>query len=119
MREIHDHKTSTPNKELTLLAHAAGHGGASHAYRILREEDNAQVGSVNFQNGPIHEVGVNGVTHEVLLAIVADRLRGFQTGDFACPENAAALLMIEAALATLKARTLARIARRVEGTSTP
>jgi hypothetical protein len=37
-------------------------------------------GQALFQNGPIAEVGVNGVTHEVLLAIVADRLRSFQKG---------------------------------------
>jgi hypothetical protein len=59
-----------------------------------------------FQNGPVKEngEGVNGLTHEVLLAILIDRLRGFQAGPYACPENALALSYIEGALAALNAR---------------
>ncbi len=77
--------------------------------------DTTQV-TILFQNGPIGEVGVNGLTHEVLLAIIADRLRSFQAGQFACSENAAALESVEAAQRSLKSRTEARLARGVEGT---
>jgi hypothetical protein len=72
---------------------------------------------VLFQNGPINEVGVNGVTQEVLLSIVADRLRSFQSGPFSCRENAIALTKIEEALHWLQQRTLARMRRGVEGTN--
>lgn len=59
---------------------------------------------------------MNGLTQEVLLAIVADRLRSFQVGQFACRENALALTKIEEAQHWLHSRTLARMQRGVEGT---
>jgi hypothetical protein len=70
---------------------------------------------VLFQNGPIKEFGVNGVTQEALFAIVIDRLRSFQAGPFVCEANQFALDHCEAALDNLQARTRARIARGVEG----
>lgn len=72
---------------------------------------------VYFQNGPIAEVGVNSVTHEALLAIVIDRLRCFQAGQFACPENADALTHATEALEALKSRARNRMARGVDGPS--
>ncbi|ODT86711.1 MAG: hypothetical protein ABS78_15575 [Phenylobacterium sp. SCN 70-31] len=69
-----------------------------------------------FQNGPIGEVGVNGLTHEALLAILVDRLRAFQAGPFSCRENALALTKLEEAQQWLGARTRARMVRGVEGT---
>ena len=107
-----------------------GSGGASHHYRIegfntgtnaacpfqSRYGTPAEHATVLFQNGPIGEVGVNGVTHEALLAIVADRLRSFQEGPFQGLENALALTHIEGALDYLRRRTLKRMERGVEGT---
>jgi hypothetical protein len=69
-----------------------------------------------FQNGPIPEKGVNGLTQEVLLEICADRLRSFQAGPYACRENALALTKIEEAQMWLQSRTLKRMQRGVEGT---
>jgi len=66
--------------------------------------------------GWIHGLSIGSVTHEVLLAIVEDRLKGFQSGPYACRENAVALLAVQTAMAFLKARTESRIARGVEGT---
>ena len=74
--------------------------------------------TILFQNGAIPEAGVNGVTQEVLLAIVADRLRSFQAGPFANDYNAAALSHVESALGALLDRTRNRMARGVEGTHT-
>lgn len=70
-----------------------------------------------FQNGNPNDpaIGANGITHEVLLAILAHRLRGFQSGPFAHERNAKALAHIEAAMAELNARTAERIERGVEG----
>ena len=72
---------------------------------------------ITFQNGPIKEHGVNGITQEALLAIVIDRLRSFQLGPFSCRENAIALTNCEEALMWLQRRTVARIKRGVEGTN--
>ena len=71
---------------------------------------------IYFQNGPIPEVGVNGVTHEAMLAIIADRLRGFQSGPFYCKANDRALTHIEEAMHWLQQRTIERMRRGVEGT---
>ncbi len=70
---------------------------------------------LNFQNGPIQEHGVNGCQNEDLISIVIDRLQGFQSGKFACEENATALTKLEEALTTLQSRTNKRKARGVEG----
>jgi hypothetical protein len=93
-----------------------GAGGANHYYEIGCL-DAGTLAEVRFQNGPIKEAGINGVTHEALLCIVADRLRSFQAGPFACSENALALQGVEAALFWLSKRTADRQARSVEGTN--
>lgn len=69
-----------------------------------------------FQNGPIPEAGVNGLTHEVLLEILIDRLSGFQAGQFACDANQLCLDHLKAAQEILLNRTRERMARGVEGT---
>lgn len=115
MREITDHRVNPANDKIRVEAtDDPGDGGASHEYRVLIP--NGLVTQISFQNGPINEVGINGITQEVLLAIVADRLRGFQSGKFACRENALALTKIEEAQHWLHHRTLARMSRGVEGT---
>ena len=75
---------------------------------------------IRFQKGPINADGngVNGIQHEDLLAIIIDRLQGFQSGKYACDDNAKALLCCQDALNILNSRTRARIARNVEGTHT-
>ncbi len=98
----------------------AGPGGANHLYRIhLRITDNATMEAVDiqFQKGPIGEVGVNGIADEALYAILIDRLQGFQRGQYSCRENAVALTHLETALLWLNKRTFERSARGVEGTS--
>lgn len=126
MRELHDHKVNPANDTLSIFVFDnPGSGGANHCYRIEgfnagknpSEDVSMPVGhmSVVFQNGPINEAGVNGITHEALLAIVADRLRSFQAGPFACKANACALTHIEEAMHWLQQRTLDRMRRGVEG----
>lgn len=104
-----------------------GKGGAYHSYAIsgfhtktnnsaeetMRDET---IVRLFFQNGPIPEFGLNGVTQEALLTIVIDRLRSFQDGPFRCRENAIALTHCEEALMWLQKRTRDRIKRNVEGT---
>ena len=93
-----------------------GVGNACHKYEIVLTENRNQVaGVVNFQDGPIQESGVNGVQNEDLLAVVIDRLQGFQSGNFACRENAIALMKIQEALMRLEKRTVDRKGRGVEG----
>lgn len=104
-----------------------GQGGASHEYVIhwpasregIDEQStppNAEC-RISFQNGPIKEVGLNGITQEALLAIAIDRLRSFQAGPFASDYNKQALFHCEVALDWLQKRTRDRLVRGVEGTN--
>jgi len=117
MRKITDHIANPVNDKFEILAiDAPGAGGANHSYRINGTHGSALADhSIEFQNGPINEVGINGITQEILLAIVIDRLRSFQAGPFACVENEEALGYAQASLDALKKRTLDRMARGVEG----
>lgn len=96
-----------------------GQGGACHKYRIVKadgKENEAFLDStINFQDGPVKEFGINGCHQEDLLAIVIDRLESFQAGPFACRENALALTKIQEAMHWLNHRTAVRQARGVEG----
>jgi hypothetical protein len=116
MRTLNEHQINPANDTLTIsVMDDPGAGGANHHYHIsggLVED------AIYFQNGPIPESGVNGLTHEVLLAIVADRLRSFQAGPYACKANACALTHIEEAQHWLQQRTIERMRRGVEGTHT-
>lgn len=125
MRTVTDHivENDSVNHQLTIeVTDDPGAGGANHAYLVTGytdpngDKDDGDL-LVGFQNGPIKEAGVNGVTQEALLAIVIDRLRSFQSGPFSCRENAIALTHCEDALMWLQRRTRARIARGVEGTN--
>jgi hypothetical protein len=133
MRIIADHivEGDSANHQLTIaVTDAPGAGGANHRYEITGFDTASNPSHADaqgyaasysrelvlFQNGPIQEVGVNGVTHEAMLAIIIDRLRGFQRGPYACRENAIALTHCEDALMWLQRRTRERIRRGVEGT---
>jgi len=113
MRKIETHLCSGLSKQLRLSAGEAGAGGASYDY--MAEGSAGWAWLFRFQNGLVPEVGLNGVTNEVLLAIVHDRLKGFQAGDFPCRENADAIAAIEVALGCLHERTSKRLAAGVEG----
>ena len=130
-RELTSHKVNGCNESLRIeVLDEIGSGGAHHLYQItgFNSESNVsnpwvdrprsipEYSTILFQNGPIQEVGVNGLTHEALLAIVIDRLQCFQAGQYACRENAIALTKLEEAVMWLKKRTSDRIARGVEGT---
>lgn len=132
MRELTDHKCGVVNEHAIIeVLDEPGDGGAYHHYAICgfhtRTNPSADdsvgrdttICHILFQNGPVPEVGCNGVTNEALLAILIDRMRGFQSGKFSCRENAIALTHLEDALHWLQHRTRQREARGVEGTHKP
>lgn len=132
MREITTHKVNPANDVIKIaVTDEPGAGGANHRYEITGYDartnasaDNTKLvpiasydgSTIIFQNGPIAESGVNGVTQEVLLAIIIDRLQSFQNGPFKSRENAVALTHLETAKLWLFSRTLDRMSRGVEGT---
>jgi len=130
MRTINSHVVNPCNDKIVITTlDEPGSGGAHHKYAAewpakeggpgFLTSDNGEWHNaciIDFQNGPIAEVGTNGMTQEALLAIVADRLECFQKGPFACRANAIALTKIQEAMMWLQQRTLERMRRGVEGT---
>ncbi|MCE5185060.1 MAG: hypothetical protein LLF76_02920 [Planctomycetaceae bacterium] len=92
-----------------------GPGGACHHYTIRDEHCNVSQ-DLYFQYGPVSQ-GVDGIQNEDLLAVLIDRLEGFQSGSHACQENHNALLACKSALSWLDKRTADRRARGIEGTN--
>jgi hypothetical protein len=119
IRELTSHKSNELNEVLRVTAvDDLGPGNASHRYRIEPTVGNALGLLIEFQNGPLKEtVYPNGVTNEALLAVVIDRLQGFQSGPYACRENAIALTKLQEAMHWLHHRTRERVSRGVEGTN--
>jgi hypothetical protein len=138
-RTLTDHKVNGLNEALEIhVLDQPGPGGANHKYAIHLTQMpadspvdrllNPALCTLSFQNGPINEAGINGISGEALLAVVIDRMRGFQyannvagerttaPGQYACRENAIALTHMEESLMWLQKRTRDRMARGVEGT---
>lgn len=130
MRELTSHQINDCDKTLRIEAtDEPAPDGANHLYHIRgfnsksnpsdpfveRYGQPSEHTTILFHNGVVSE-GVNGITNEALLAIVLDRLEGFQRGPYACRENALAITKLEEAMHWLHHRTGTRIARGVEGT---
>lgn len=121
MRKLTDHivEGDSVNHQVEVsVLDELGQGGTYHEYEITwpQGESGTVVTKISFQNGPIREFGINGLTNEALLAIVIDRMRGFQEGPYRSRDNACALTHMEEALMWLQRRTRERIKRGVEGT---
>lgn len=118
MRFLTNHKATEADKSIEIeVMDAPGAGGAHHEYAVRLNSSHTT--QISFQCGPVKDGLVNGLTQEVLLAIVIDRLECFQAGKFSCSENEAALSYVRSALGALKSRTAGRVARNVEGTLIP
>lgn len=69
---------------------------------------------LDFQEGPVKEVGVNGCRNEDVLEILLHRMNCLQKA-FPCRENALAITKMEEALMWLRRRTELRVIQGVEG----
>jgi len=126
MRELTSHKVNGCNKAITITPVGEPGPGGAHTRYDVRGPSKQMLGvgmvpsfaeHIKFQRGD-PAVSVNGVTNEALLAIVADRLEGFQRGPFACEENAAALTAVHGAMAILAVRAAKRESWLVDGLKT-
>ena len=109
----HDGHALTASIE--LIADEPGPGGASHRYDATIGGE--PVAMIQFQKGPRNVEGsAAGVVESVLRAIVADRMRAFNEGDYRCRENALVLTKVEEAMHWLKHRADERAKRGVLGT---
>lgn len=93
-----------------------GPGGAWHEY-VIKLPEAGNIHKIEFQKGPRKDPeAIHGVLDSDLLEIVRDRLSCFQSGPYACRENACALTHIEEALMWMAKRSNDRAARNVLGT---
>lgn len=106
---------ASPPREVITRTGTPKEGGAHSTYLITVGPQNwdQYVGRLEFQTVKAPN---KGVTNEVLLAVVEDRLKDFQAGAFPCEENATALDHIGKALDALKSRTVRRLKQGTEGT---
>jgi len=115
MRTVEYYKANEVEQALKVDADDRNEFGASHNYEIRIGDEGPTVAKMNFQNGPVLESGINGMTNESLLAVIIDRLDGFLSGKFPSRETAVAKTKCEEALMWLNKRSHDRLARGVEG----
>lgn len=105
MREIKTHQ-GVPgiNNTITIKAGEAGAGGAPHHYVV--HPNNSEINRHPWTQLQFPQEGFKdiAVTNEVLLAVLIDRLEGFQTGPNPSRYNAIALRACEIAMLSLKER---------------
>lgn len=124
MREITEHRTTVVNEK--IIVKALDDPGADNASRQYQANWYDGLHALSLDRGARSECviqfhsgdpsqGVNGITHEVLLAIQLDHLRAWQEGPFKSRENAIIITKLEEALMWLRKRTEDRRTRGVEG----
>lgn len=124
MREIDTHHDGHGlNESIRIETDLPDASGAAHRYTLSMDSTNIEnatgrevIGVIQFQQGPRNVEGSTpGATEAALLAVLIDRLRGFQAGPYACRENAIQLTHLEECLHWTKARADERARRGVLG----
>jgi hypothetical protein len=90
--------------------------GMNFANNSQAPEGMENVLRILFQSGVTTEVGLNGVTPEILLEVLIDRFEGYQSGPFACEENDRAIKGMRDAIQAIQDRRAERAARGVLNT---
>lgn len=102
------------NESIILITDTPDQSGAAHRYEFYI--NGGFIGSLQFQKGPRNVEGSTpGVTEAAVLAVLIDRLKGFQAGPYSCRENAIQLTKLEETLHWTKARADERAKRGVLG----
>ncbi|MEY2864566.1 MAG: putative exported protein [Pseudomonadota bacterium] len=83
-------------------------------YFVSHSDGDGDVASILFQNGPVSDNGINGLTNEVLLEILLHRTAVLD-GRFPCHENKMALKHMREALVFLDMRTKRRQKEGTDG----
>lgn len=101
---------------INILAIDTSLEGPGHHYAVFKDsvDDTNLLGKLDFQDGVIPEVGVNGLTNEALLAVLIDRTEKLNA-KFPSQYNLDAITFLKGALRSFNDRTLSRKARGVEG----
>jgi hypothetical protein len=78
----------------------------------------SETARIDFQFGPLHVFGLNGLTNEALLSVLIHRTEQLNK-TIPCVENERALTALKTAMAEFDARTLSRMVRSVDGVYVP
>lgn len=116
MREITAHHDGHGlNESIEIEADEPDQSGASHFY--VATIDGVVVARIQFQKGPRGVQGSTpGATEAAILAVIADRLAGFQSGPWSCRENALMLTKVQESIHWTRHRADERANRGVLGT---
>lgn len=102
------------NESIVIYTDSPDASGAAHGYVLVIGQQ--KVAEIRFQQGPRDVEGSTpGATEAAILAVLIDRLRGFQSGPYSCRENAIQLTKLEEVLHWTKARADERAKRGVLG----
>ena len=108
MPEIKTHKGDYTNDKLDVVVNPTHDHylieGFDGVYDSTCEAKQHNSVLLKFQKGNPEINGVKGLTNEVLISVLIDRLRYFQSQQYRCDENAKAIDHLEQALAILKTR---------------
>ena len=97
------------DKNTEVLAEEVFRFNAPHNFKVIKTDDQFEaVGQIHFQEGPVKEFGVNGVSNEDVLAMVICRLEHFQKSEFSCFNNTLVLAHLNEAMKYLNLRTAER-----------
>ena len=118
-RQVISHRFGDGNKDLEIVAlDGPSKSGSCMLYRAIAHRDGKkpeEICDLRFQMGRPSQHGSNGLTNESLLAVVEDRLIGFQKGEFQNLENARALHHVKEALLWLQRRVINQSTRNSIG----
>jgi hypothetical protein len=107
---------------ISVIANS-GRGLDGHSYEVYYPKDEndplvpKQLMHMHFQSGAVPINGVNGITNEILLAILINRTKILDC-QYPCTENKLAISHMEDALGILEQRTARRISKGIEGKMT-
>lgn len=109
MRQLQNHKVGLLGSKIDVNVDDPRVMGANTRYVATAPTADGEVISiltdVQFQDGPVADIGVKGISPQVLLAITQDHLAGLNSGEMGCHELRVALNHIHEALNALDART--------------
>lgn len=111
---VNFHADGSPALSIKPEVQGAGCHGNAYGYYAIINRNGREIDRFRFQSQPL-EHGINGQTNEALIAIVKDRLVGFQAGPTSSPFNELGILGLEIFERAMKARTADRVARGVVG----
>lgn len=117
-REVTHHKRLNPTQFVDVFALGDPNRGGGHTSYCLVAGGGADAYEVRiaFQDGHPDEVGHNGILDDALIAVVIDRLQGFQAGPFASRETALVITKLQEALQWSAQRVADRRERGVMNT---